>query len=145
MLREDPKGKPNNLVPYITRVIEKKLPILNIYGRNYKTKDGTGVRDYIHVMDLAEAHVAALNYILKKTPKYLTLNIGTGIGRSVLEIINTFKEMGTDIPHIFVHRRSSDNHFIVADNKLSLKLLNWSPKRKLVDMCKDCLDNVLCR
>ena len=94
-------------------------------------------------MDLAEAHVAALNYLLKKSSKCLTLNIGTGIGTSVLEIINTFNDVGVKIPYLFVERRSMDHAFMVSDNKLALKLLNWSPKRKLIDMCKDSLNYVL--
>ena len=79
----------------------------------------------------------------RNNPKCLTINIGTGIGTSVLEIINAFKSLGISIPHLFVERRFGDNPFVVADNKLALKLLNWSPKRKLIDMCKDSLNNVL--
>ena len=101
------------------------------------------VRDFIHVMDLAEAHVATLDYLLSKSSECLTLNIGTGIGTSVLEIINKYKTIGISIPYLFVDRRPGDFPFIVADNKQALKLLDWSPKRKLIDMCKDSLNNVL--
>ena len=114
-----------------------------VFGNNWPTKDSTCIRDFIHVMDLAEAHVATLDYLLKNNPKCLTINIGTGIGTSVLEIINAFKSLGISIPHLFVEKRFGDNPFVVADNKLALKLLDWSPKRKLIDMCKDSLNNVL--
>ena len=117
--------------------------IFKIYGDNYQTTDGTCIRDFIHVMDLAEAHVAALDYLFMNEPKILTLNIGTGKGTSVLEIISTFKQIGTEIPYLIVDKRSGDKPFVVADNKLALKLLNWSPKRNLIDMCKDSLNNLL--
>ena len=102
------------------------------------------MRDFIHVMDLAEAHTATLNYLIKKEPKILTLNIGTGVGTSILEIIKKFNEIGVDLPHSFVKKRPGDYPFLVADNKLALKLLNWSPKRELIDICKDSINNVLC-
>ena len=95
-------------------------------------------------MDLAEAHTATLDYLIKKEPNFLTLNIGTGIGSSILEIIEKFKEIGVDLPCSYVKKRPGDYPFLVADNKLALKLLNWAPKRKLIDMCKDSINNVLC-
>ena len=143
LLKENPKVNFSNLFPSINKVLSQEEEKLKVFGNNWPTKDGTCVRDFIHVMDLAEAHVATLDYLLKNSPKCLTINIGTGIGTSVLEIINAFKSLGISIPHLFVEKRSGDNPFVVADNELALKLLNWSPKRKLIDMCKDSLNNVL--
>ena len=143
LLKENPKVNFSNLFPSINKVLSQEKEKLMVFGNNWPTKDGTCVRDFIHVMDLAEAHVATLDYLLKNNPKCLTINIGTGIGTSVLEIINAFKSLGISIPHLFVEKRFGDNPFVVADNKLALKLLDWSPKRKLIDMCKDSLNNVL--
>ena len=143
LLGENPKGEAKNLFPNINKVIKKEKEKLLIFGNNWPTKDGTCIRDFIHVMDLAEAHVAALDYLLMNEPKILTLNIGTGKGTSVLEVMSTFEHLGTKIPHQFVDKRTGDIPFVVADNKLALKLLNWSPKRKLIQMCKDSLNNVL--
>jgi len=128
LLREDPNGKPNNLVPYITRVIEKKLPILNIYGRNYNTKDGTGIRDYIHVMDLAEAHIEMINNNrLKKGLKIY--NFGTGKGLSVLDVIQKFEtQLGISIPYKFAKRRKGDTAISICNPKKALKDLNWRAK-----------------
>ena len=143
LLKENPKVNFSNLFPSINKVLSQEKEELMVFGNNWPTKDGTCVRDFIHVMDLAEAHVATLDYLLKNNRKCLTINIGTGIGTSVLEIINAFKSLGISIPHLFVERRFGDNPYVVADNKLALKLLDWSPKRKLIDMCKDSLNNVL--
>ncbi len=143
LLGENPKGNASNLFPAINRVIKKEQEKLLVFGNSWPTKDGTCVRDFIHVMDLAEAHMATLEHLLMNEPKFLTLNIGTGIGTSVLEIINKFKEIGIELPLLFVDKRSGDNPFVVADNKLALELLNWSPKRKLMDICKDTLNNIL--
>ena len=142
LLGEYPKDKASNLFPAIKRVITKKQEKLLIFGKDWPTKDGTCVRDFIHIMDLAEAHNATLDYLLDNKSNYLTVNIGTGIGTSVLEVINKFKELGMDLPHIFVDRRDGDHPFIVADNQLALKLLDWSPKRNLVSMCLDTLNKV---
>ena len=137
LIREDPKGKPNNLVPYITRVIEKKLPILNIYGRNYKTKDGTGVRDYIHVMDLAEAHIEMINNNrLKKGLKIY--NFGTGKGLSVLDVIKKFEtQLGISIPYKFAKRRNGDAAISICNPKKALKDLNWKAKFNLEQAVMD--------
>ena len=143
LIGEKPKGKASNLFPAINKVLKKEKEKLLVFGNSWPTKDGTCIRDFIHVMDLAEAHIATLDYLLSNDPNFLTLNIGTGSGTSVLEIINKFKDIGKDIPFLFVDKRSGDHPFVVADNKLALKLLNWSPKRKLIDMCKDSLNNVL--
>ena len=143
LLKENPKVNFSNLFPSINKVLSQEKEKLMVFGNNWPTKDGTCVRDFIHVMDLAEAHVATLDYLLNNNSKRLTINIGTGIGTSVLEIINAFKSLGISIPHLFVEKRSGDNPFVVADNQLALKLLNWAPKRNLIDMCKDSLNNVL--
>ena len=121
LIRENPKGRPNNLVPYIIKVIQKKLSILNIFGKDYKTKDGTGVRDYIHVMDLAEGHIAMIkNGRLKKGLK--VYNFGTGKGLSVLDIIKTFeRQTEISIPYKFVKRRISDNAVSICNTKKALK------------------------
>ena len=144
LLGEKPKENRSNLFPAINRVLKKEQEKLFVFGNDWPTSDGTCIRDFIHVMDLAEAHTATLDYLIKKEPKFLTLNIGTGIGSSILEIITKFQELGVDLPYSFVKKRSGDDPFLVADNKLALKLLNWTPKRELKDMCKDSINNVLC-
>tara|TARA_B100000242_G_scaffold187044_1_gene134509 strand:- start:1205 stop:2242 length:1038 start_codon:yes stop_codon:yes gene_type:complete len=144
LLGENPKVNFSNLFPAINLVLNKKKSHLFIFGNNWPTKDGTCIRDFIHVTDLAEAHVATLNYILKNSPKCVNINVGRGIGASVLEVLNMFKDIGIKIPYLFVKKRAGDHPFLVADNKLALKLLDWSPKRNLIDMCKDSLNNVLC-
>ncbi len=128
LIKENPKGIPNNLVPYIINVAKKKLPILKIFGKNYKTKDGTGVRDYIHVMDLAEGHVAMIkNSRMKKGLK--VYNFGTGKGLSVLEIIKIFeKNTGISIPYKFVKKRKGDVASSFCNPKKALKELNWKNK-----------------
>lgn len=138
LIGEDPKGKANNIFPIIIKVLEKKLDKLSIFGEDWPTKDGTCVRDYIHVMDLAEAHVAALNFLECNEPQLINLNIGTGIGTSVLELINKFNEINKcSIPFQFEGRRKGDVHYVVADNKLAKKLLDWEPNKTLEDICKD--------
>ena len=131
LIRENPKGRPNNLVPYIIKVIQKKLTILNIFGKDYKTKDGTGVRDYIHVMDLAEGHIAMIkNGRLKKGLK--VYNFGTGKGLSVLELIKIFKrQTKISIPYKFVKRRKEDSAVSICNTKKALKELNWKAKFNL--------------
>ena len=138
LIGEEPLNKPNNLFPYICLVASGKYKKLNIYGNDWPTYDGTGIRDYIHVMDLAEAHTCAINYLLNRDPLILNLNIGTGTGTSVLELVETFIEVNKcDVPYQFVERRPGDVAQIIADNQKAISLLNWSPKRNLKDMCKD--------
>ena len=135
---EDPLGKPNNIFPQITRVAMGKLEKINIFGSDWPTYDGTGVRDYIHVMDLAEGHIKTLNYITNEKPQILTINLGTGKGTSVLELIKTFEKVNNvSIPFIFMNRRSGDHAFVVADNSLAKSILNWRPKRNVEDICRD--------
>lgn len=135
LIGEDPNGLPNNLMPYIAQVAEGKLSQLKVFGNDYPTPDGTGVRDYIHVMDLAEGHLAALEYIsLKKG--WIAINLGTGRGTSVLEIISEYQRViGRQIPFDFVGRRPGDIANCSAKVDCAKKLLNWTSKRSLFDMC----------
>ena len=109
-----------------------------IYGNDWDTYDGTGTRDYIHVMDLAEGHLLALENILNNKFKYIQLNMGTGKGTSVLELVETYQKVNkVNIRYRFCERRKGDVPFLVADNSLAKKLLNWEPKRDLSNMCLD--------
>ena len=138
LIGEDPLGKANNIYPRITKVAIGKLNEIKIYGSDWPTHDGTGIRDYVHVMDIAEGHLSALNYLLKEKPQNLIVNLGTGKGTSVLELINTFQEInGVKIPFRFVERRPGDNSFVVADNSLAKSILNWEPKRDIKDICRN--------
>ena len=130
-VKENPKGAPNNLFPYIVKVVQKKLPLLKVFGKNYKTKDGTGVRDYIHVMDLADGHIAMLKKIrLKKGFKIY--NFGTGRGSSVLEVLSAFeKQLKISIPYRFAKQRKGDAAISFCCIKNSLKELNWKNKYNL--------------
>ncbi len=127
-IKENSKGIPNNLIPYIVRVAQKKLKFLKVFGKNYKTKDGTGVRDYIHVMDLADGHVAMIkNNRLKKGIKIY--NFGTGKGSSVLDVIKAFeKQTAVKIPYKFAKRRKGDIAASFCNPKKALKELNWKAK-----------------
>tara|TARA_B100000212_G_scaffold89261_1_gene65458 strand:+ start:35314 stop:36372 length:1059 start_codon:yes stop_codon:yes gene_type:complete len=137
-LGEDPTCKPNNIFPQITKVAMGKLKNIKIFGSDWPTSDGTGVRDYIHVMDLAEGHLSALDYLINNIPQILTLNLGTGLDTTVLELINTFEKVNNiSVPYIFENRRDGDNAYVVADNSLAKSVLNWQPKRDLEDMCRD--------
>ncbi len=138
LLGEDPFGIPNNLFPLILKVSSREIPNLKIFGNDWPTHDGTPLRDYIHVMDLAEAHEIALSDLLKNQSKLSILNIGTGVGTSVLELLETFKSVNNiDLPYIIAERREGDVPFLVADNSLALKKLNWFPRRTIRDMCRD--------
>ncbi|QWD44490.1 UDP-glucose 4-epimerase GalE [Polynucleobacter paneuropaeus] len=134
LIGEDPNGIPNNLTPYISQVAAGKLPILNIYGDDYDTKDGTGVRDYIHVMDLADGHLAALNH-LKKKGGYKVFNLGTGNGYSVLEMLHAFEiAAGKKIPYQVIDRRPGDIATCFSSVEKAKKNLNWCAKRGLIEM-----------
>ena len=124
--------------PYnIGKAYEKKDK-LKIFGGDWPTIDGTGVRDYIHVMDLAEGHLKTLEYLLLNTNKNITLNLGTGAGTSVLQLINVFQDANNvKVPFEIIHRREGDLAKVIANNKLALSTLNWMPKRSLVDMCRN--------
>lgn len=136
LIGENPNDIPNNLVPYIAQVAEGRLEWLNIYGGDYDTPDGTGVRDYVHVMDLAEGHIAALNY-LSKHAGYETFNLGTGHGVSVLDLLVKFQEAsGVSINYKIVGRREGDLSVCFANPSKAGRLLKWSAKRTVDDMCR---------
>jgi UDP-glucose 4-epimerase len=134
---EDPRGIPCNLLPYVAQVAVGRQKSISVFGNDYPTRDGTGIRDYIHVVDLADAHVAALNYLKnKKAP--LFLNLGTGQGVSVLEIIQTFQEASSiHIPFEIRARRPGDVAECWADPGVAEQLIGWSSKKNLYDMCLD--------
>lgn len=135
---ENPIGRPNNLFPIILQVASRKLTELQVYGNDWNTKDGSCIRDYIHVMDLADGHVAAFEYLYSKGSQFINLNIGTGKGTTVLELINIFKKVNNvDIKYSFTARRKGDQENVVADNTRILSVLNWKPKRDIEDMCRD--------
>lgn len=134
---EDPNGIPNNLMPFITQVATGKREKLSIYGNDYDTPDGTGVRDYIHVEDLAAGHLKALEK-LKTGVGIVTYNLGTGVGYSVLDMVKEFeKQSGKAIPYQFVERRSGDVASCYADPKTASDALGWKATRGLPEMCRD--------
>ncbi|WP_337244474.1 UDP-glucose 4-epimerase GalE [Luteimonas sp. gir] len=136
-LGELPRGTPSNLVPYVAQVAAGLRPEVHVFGNDYATADGTGVRDYIHVMDLARAHVCALSY-LERTATSMTVNLGTGCGYSVLEIIRSFSEVcGRDIPYRIVDRRPGDTDSCFADPTLAETLLRWRAEHGLAQICAD--------
>ena len=137
LIGENPNGIPNNLMPYITQVAIGKLSKLNVFGNDYNTKDGTGVRDYIHVVDLAKGHLKALEK-LKKDSGIFTYNLGTGKGYSVLEVIEAFeKESGRKVPYEIVKRRAGDIGVCYADPTKANRELNWVATKNINDMCRD--------
>ena len=134
---EDPSGIPNNLMPYIAQVAVGKLEKLHVFGNDYPTPDGTGVRDYIHVVDLAKGHVAAIKYAVK-TNGVEIFNLGTGTGYSVFDIVNAFeKANGIKIPYQIDPRRPGDVAECYADPKKAYEKLGWKAEKNLEDMCKD--------
>lgn len=136
-LGEDPNGVPNNLLPYITQVAVGRLKELKIYGGDYPTPDGTGVRDYIHVVDLADAHVRAVQK-LASNPGLVAYNLGTGQGSSVLQVIAAFEQAtGVKIPYQIVARRPGDVTAAYADPTKAMQELAWKAERDLYDMCRD--------
>ena len=136
-LGEDPQGVPNNLMPYVAQVAQGRREKLSVFGDDYDTPDGTGVRDYIHVMDLAEAHLAALT-LTGETPGVQPINVGTGTGYSVLEMIRAFETAsGRVIPYVVTDRRPGDIATSLADPTRATKILNWQARRTLEDMCRD--------
>ena len=134
LLGEDPNGIPNNLMPYIVKVVEGELPHLNIFGNDYETRDGTGVRDYIHVVDLALGHIKAIEYIDKHTGiDYY--NLGTGVGYSVLEMVNAFSDVNkVDVPYEIAPRREGDIAECYADTSYAKEKLDWEATHGLDDM-----------
>lgn len=137
---EDPKGIPNNLCPYITQVAVGKREYLGVFGNDYDTPDGTGVRDYVHVVDLAKGHVLAVNK-LKENPGLIIVNLGTGRGYSVLEMVNAFsKVVGKPIPYKIMPRRPGDIDECYADTSLAQEILGFKAEKTLDDMCRDAMN-----
>lgn len=139
LIGENPKGIPNNLMPYIAQVASGKLECLSVFGDDYPTRDGTGVRDYIHVVDLAKGHLAALEYLSRHDEGELfTTNLGTGNGYSVLEMVRTFeKAAGVPVPFKIVGRRPGDIASCYADTGYALRTMGWSAELGLERMCED--------
>lgn len=136
LIGEDPKGIPNNLMPYVAKVAHGELPCLSVFGNDYDTPDGTGVRDYIHVMDLAEGHLAALEYIDNYGVE--AVNLGTGVGYSVLDMVKAFERAsGRPVPYKIAPRRAGDIATCYASPEKARKELKWEAKRNLDDMCRD--------
>ena len=142
LLGEDPNGIPNNLMPYICKVAVGELDHLNVFGNDYKTKDGTGVRDYIHVVDLAKAHVLAVEKIIKEGNIGLKVyNLGTGTGYSVLDIVNAFNRVNGDlVKYEIAARRPGDVDECYASPKLAEEELGFKASKTLDEMCKSSYD-----
>ncbi len=137
LIGEDPSGPPNNLMPYVAQVAVGKRPFLQVFGNDYATPDGTGVRDYIHVQDLAQAHVAAVRALLQRG-KSFTVNVGTGRGYSVLEVVHAFEQAsGKPVPYKIAPRRSGDVAQCYADASLAQQVLGWRASHTLASMCAD--------
>lgn len=136
LIGEDPQGIPNNLMPYIAQVAVSRREQVNVFGNDYPTRDGTGVRDYIHVVDLADGHIKALQTL--NSPQCTVINLGAGKGYSVLEVIAAFsKACGKDIVYKVQPRRAGDIAEFYSDSTLAKELLNWTTRRDLDTMCKD--------
>ena len=137
LIGEDPNGIPNNLMPYITQVAVGKRPHLNVYGNDYKTVDGTGVRDYIHVVDLARGHLCALEK-LKEKPGLVIYNLGTGKGTSVLELVNAFEKANNiKIPYVICDRRPGDVDENYAEASKAFKEMKFKTELNIEDACRD--------
>ena len=138
LIGEDPDGIPNNLLPFVSRVAAGKLDSLNVFGGDYDTKDGTGVRDYIHVVDLAKAHITALDELQKAQHVKEIYNLGTGRGYSVLEVVEAFEKVSeTEIPYSITERRPGDVDETYADPRKANEELGWSADKDLKEMCSD--------
>jgi UDP-glucose 4-epimerase len=136
LIGEDPHGAPNNLMPFVSQVAVGRRPFLNVFGNDYDTPDGTGIRDYVHVMDLAAGHLRALESL--ETHDFITANLGTGRGSSVLELVHAFAEAsGMEIPVRFAPRRDGDIASYYASPDLAQRVLGWEAKRDLQEMCRD--------
>lgn len=137
LIGEDPNGIPNNLMPYLARVASGELPHLNIFGDDYETWDGTGERDYIHVMDLAEGHKAAIFYLVNSGPGFEVINLGTGESVSVLKLVSTYEEViGRNIKRVVSEKRPGDLPSYYAQANKARKLLQWSARYSIKDMCE---------
>ena len=137
LIGEHPNGIPNNLMPYISQTAIGKREHLNVFGNDYPTKDGTGVRDYIHVVDLAKGHVAAIEYLMRHTGEGV-FNLGTGNGYSVLDMVHAFEEAnGVKVPYVIAPRRPGDLPICYADPAKSREILGWQATHDQNDMCRD--------
>ncbi len=137
LIGDDPEGIPNNLMPYVCQVASGKLEKLHVYGNDYPTPDGTGVRDYLHVVDLAKGHVAAIKYA-ENHKGAEAINLGTGIGYSVLDVVHAFEEAnGLKLSYVIDARRPGDSAVSYADATKAKELLGWVAEKNLVDMCRD--------
>ncbi len=137
LIGEDPSGIPNNLMPYIAKVAVGELDHLNVFGNDYPTRDGTGVRDYIHVVDLARGHVLACDFGAKRRGCEI-INLGTGTGYSVLDLVNTFMRVNqVKVPYVIAPRRAGDIAENYADPTKARELLGWKAEKTLEDMCRD--------
>ncbi len=138
IIGESPRNFANNIMPIINSVALRQREHLYIFGNDWNTLDGTPIRDYIHIDDLVEGHIKALEHLFKNKSKEISLNLGTGRGSSVLQLIKVFEEVNhINIPYKFSPRRDGDIAYYVADNSLAKKVLNWEPKKDLHEMCKD--------
>ena len=138
LIGENPNGIPNNLMPYILKVASGELEILNVFGNDYPTPDGSGIRDYLHVVDLAKGHVAAVKKILMSDSGVFTYNLGSGKGVSVLELVDTFEKVnGVKVNYRIVGRRPGDLAEMYADPSKALKELGWKTEKSVEDMCRD--------
>ena len=143
LIGENPKGIPNNLMPYIVRVANKELEILSVFGNDYETHDGTGVRDYIHVVDLAQGHLKAIEKA-EKTAGINYYNLGTGTGYSVLDLVNSFERVNkVKVPYKIVDRRPGDIAACYADPSKAYSELGWKAKKNIDDMCRDSYNYIL--
>lgn len=139
LLHEDPNGIPNNLMPRIIQAAKGEIDHLSVFGKDYPTKDGTCVRDYIHVVDLARGHVLALDYVVKNKGAK-AINLGTGNGFTVLELINAFEKVNNvKVPYVITDRRPGDATESYADNSLAKELLHWDATHTVEDMCRDAM------
>jgi len=137
LIGEDPNGIPNNLLPYVAKVAAGKLEKLSVFGDDYDTPDGTGIRDYIHVVDLAKGHVAAVKYV-EENRGCEVFNLGTGSGYSVLDMVHTFRDVNrVEVPYQIVDRRPGDLAVCYADPAKSAEKLHWKAEKTLADMCRD--------
>lgn len=135
---EDPNGIPNNLFPFVSQVAVGRRQELQVFGNDWPTPDGTGVRDYIHVMDLAEGHLAAIQHLMEQGPQLLTVNLGSGQGHSVLEVVQAFEKASSrSVAYKLVERRPGDAATTVADPSLANRVLGWQTKRSLEEICRD--------
>lgn len=138
LIGENPRGIPNNLMPYITKVANGELEVLSVFGNDYNTKDGTGVRDYIHVVDLAKGHIKAMEKLEKENSGIYIYNLGTGIGYSVLEIVENFEKINNiTVNHKITKRRPGDIAECYTSPNKALEELGWKAEKGIADMCKD--------